>query len=115
LQIKNIDMPLVDLTSIAPKEIVPGYSARFIHTEHMTFSYLDVKAGSALKEHSHPHEQVAHVLEGTFQLTLAGEPIQFGPGEVIVIPSNVPHSGLAISDCKLLDVFSPVREDYRAL
>lgn len=108
-------MPLVDLSSITPKEIVPGYRARFIHTENMTFSYLDVKAGSALKEHAHPHEQVAHVLEGRFQLTLAGEPIEFGPGEVIVIPSNVPHSGLAITDCVLLDVFHPVREDYRAL
>lgn len=108
-------MPLVDLANIAPKEIVPGYSARFIHTNNMTFSYLDVKAGAALKEHSHPHEQVAHVLEGRFQLTLDGEPIQFGPGEVIVIPSHMPHAGLAITDCKLLDVFYPVREDYRAL
>ena len=108
-------MPLIDLDSIAPKEIVPGYRARFIHTEHMTFSYLDVAAGAALKEHQHPHEQVAHVLEGRFQLTLAGEPIEFGPGEVIVIPSNTLHAGLAITDCKLLDVFYPVREDYRAL
>lgn len=108
-------MPLVELASINPKEIVPGYSARFIHTENMTFSYLDVKAGAALKEHSHPHEQVAHVLEGEFELTLDGEPIRFKPGQVIVIPSNVPHSGLAITDCTLLDVFYPVREDYRAL
>lgn len=107
-------MPLIDLSNIAPREIVPGYSARFIHTENMTFSYLDVKAGASLKEHSHPHEQVAHVLAGRFQPTLNGEPIEFGPGEVIVIPSNVPHSGLAITDCTLLDVFYPVREDYRA-
>jgi quercetin dioxygenase-like cupin family protein len=108
-------MPLVELNTIPVKEIVPGYAARFIHTEQMTFSYLDVRAGAALKEHSHPHEQVAHVLEGEFELTLAGEPIRFGPGQVIVIPSNVPHSGLAITDCKLLDVFCPVREDYRVL
>ena len=67
-------MPLVDLATITPKEIVPGYSARFIHTENMTFSYLDVKAVAALKEHEHPHEQVAHVLEGEFELTLDGEP-----------------------------------------
>jgi quercetin dioxygenase-like cupin family protein len=108
-------MPLINLSSIPPKDICPGYSARFIHTDSMTFSYLDVKAGASLPEHSHPHEQVAHVLEGEFQLTLDGEPIRFGPGQVIVIPSNVKHSGLAITDCTLLDVFQPVREDYRIL
>ncbi|NCI46877.1 cupin domain-containing protein [Sediminibacterium soli] len=108
-------MPKINLHSITPKEICPGYAARFIHTDNMTFSYLDVKAGASLPEHSHPHEQVAHVLEGEFQLTVDGEPLRFGPGTVIVIPSHIRHSGLAITDCKLLDVFSPVREDYREL
>lgn len=108
-------MAKVILASIQPREVVQGYMARFVHTPNMTFSYLDVKAGAALPEHAHPHEQVAHVLQGEFQLTLAGEPIRFGPGEIVVIPSNVPHSGLAITDCVLLDVFNPVREDYKAL
>lgn len=108
-------MAKVILDSIQPREVVPGYMARFVHTPNMTFSYLEVKAGAALPEHSHPHEQVAHVLQGEFQLTLAGEPIRIVPGEIVVIPSNVPHSGLAITDCVLLDVFNPVREDYKAL
>ncbi|MEP6710917.1 MAG: cupin domain-containing protein [Ferruginibacter sp.] len=108
-------MPKIDLSTITPKEIVPGYPARFVHTQNMTLAYLEVKAGAVLKEHSHPNEQVSHVLEGTFQLTLAGEPIVFEEGTIIVIPSNVPHSGLAITDCKLMDVFSPAREDYKAL
>ena len=81
----------------------------------MTFSYLDVKAGAALPEHSHPHEQVAHVLEGEFQLTVEGVPYRLVPGIVFVIPSDTRHSGLAITDSKLMDVFNPVREDYRAL
>ncbi|SJZ49662.1 cupin domain-containing protein [Sediminibacterium ginsengisoli] len=108
-------MPVFDLSGIAVKEIVPGYAARFIHTESMTLSYLDVAAGAMLPEHSHPHEQVSHVLEGEFELTLDGVPVRFGPGSVVVIPSGVRHSGLAVTDCKLMDVFNPVREDYRAL
>ncbi len=78
----------------------------------MTFAYWNIKSGSELPEHSHVHEQVANVTEGTFELTIAGETKSVGPGEVTVIPSNVVHSGVAITDCKILDVFCPVREDY---
>ena len=108
-------MPRIEIDSIQPIEMIPGYHARFIHTDKMTLSYLDVEAGAALKEHSHPHEQISTVIEGEFQLTVDGEKINFGPGSVIVIPSNTKHSGLALTDCKLLDVFTPAREDYRAL
>lgn len=108
-------MLVIELDSILPKTIVAGYDARFIHTSGMTFSYLDVKAGASLPAHAHIHEQVSHVLEGKFQLTIEGEPIVFGPGTVVVIPSNAIHSGVAITDCKILDVFNPVREDYRNL
>jgi len=108
-------MSKIDVSAIKPIGLSPGYSARFIHTEHMTFSFLDVKAGSASPEHSHSQEQVAMLSEGEFELTIEGKPIRFGPGSVIVIPSNVRHSGLAITDCKLMDVFTPVREDFKAM
>ena len=91
----------------------PGYTGRFIHTENMTFAFWEVKAGSRVPEHSHIHEQVAHIIEGTFELTVDGNPLLLEPGKVAVIPSNVKHSGLAITDCVLIDVFSPVREDYK--
>jgi len=108
-------MPKIELSSIKPKELIAGYLARFIHTPNMSFSFVDVTAGKTLPEHAHTNEQVSIMLEGEFELTLNGEPIRFGPGEVIVIPSNVKHSGLAITDCKILDVFCPVREDYKAM
>jgi quercetin dioxygenase-like cupin family protein len=108
-------MPVFDLATIASKDLVPGYPAKLIHTENMTLSFLEVKAGCTLPEHSHFHEQISIVMEGEFQLTIDGEPIRFGPGKIVLIPSNAKHSGLAITDCKLMDVFNPVREDYRAL
>ena len=106
-------MAVIELNTIPPKEIAKGYAARFIHTNTMTFSYLDVKAGSVIAAHSHMHEQVSHILEGVFQLTIDDEPIVFQRGTVVTIPSNAVHSGLAITDCKIIDVFSPVREDYK--
>lgn len=106
-------MPLHQLKDVPSKEMFPGFTGRFIHTETMTFAYWDVKAGSTVPEHSHMHEQVAHLLEGEFTLTVDGVPFELTTGNAAVIPSNIKHSGIAVTDCKLLDVFCPVREDYR--
>ncbi len=108
-------MPLINLHNIAPKEIAKGYFAKLIHTEKMTFSFVTVKAGKVLPEHKHPHEQVSIIQTGLFQLTLEGNPIQFKEGELVIIPSNTLHSGLAITDCQILDVFAPAREDYKTI
>ncbi len=102
-----------NLNDIAEREIVPGYRARFVHAEKMTLAYWEVEAGAALPEHSHPHEQIANVLEGEFELTVAGESRILVPGQVAVIPGDVPHSGRAVTDCRLIDAFQPAREDYR--
>ena len=102
-----------NLDGIKEREIVPGYRARFIHSENMTLAYWEVEAGASLPEHSHPHEQIANVLEGEFELTVAGESRVLVPGQVAVIPGNVPHSGQAVTACRLLDAFQPAREDYR--
>jgi len=104
---------MIEIEKIEPREIVKGYRARFIHTENTTLAFWDVDAGAILPSHSHPHEQSSQVLEGTFELNVAGETMICEKGFVVVIPSGTVHQGRAITDCKLLDVFSPVREDYK--
>lgn len=107
-------MPFLNLSEIDQKELLPGFNVRFVHTENMTLAYWEIKAGSVLPEHNHFQEQVAaQVLSGEFELTLEGETKILKQGDLAVIPSNAVHSGRAITDCELLDVFSPVREDYR--
>ena len=102
----------IQLDSVAGREIVPGYTAQFIHSKTMTVAYWDIKAGHSLPAHSHVHEQIVNMLEGEFELTVAGNPLRLVPGDVVVLHSNVEHAGRAITDCRILDVFQPVREDY---
>jgi quercetin dioxygenase-like cupin family protein len=106
-------MSFLDISDVPEKEIVPGYRARFVHSESMSLAYWEVDHGAGLPEHSHPHEQVANVLEGKFELTVGGETRVLEPGQVAVIPSGVPHGGKALTSCRLLDVFHPTRDDYR--
>lgn len=93
--------------------MVPGFHARFIHSPSMTFAYWDIEAGSSLPDHAHEHEQVLNLLEGRFEVTVDGEKEVLEPGSIVVLPSQIPHSGKAITNCRILDVFHPVREDYR--
>ncbi len=95
------------------REMLPGLRVKFVHTGNMTFSYWNIDAGAVLPEHSHPHEQVANMLEGEFELTVNGEAKTMRPGDVCIIEPNALHSGRAVTDCRVLDVFHPVREDYR--
>lgn len=103
----------IDVSKIEQKEIIKGFKARFIHTANTTLAFWEVEKGAAIPLHSHIHEQTTQVLEGKFELTIGDETKTYENGFVAVIPSNVIHGGVALTDCKLFDVFSPVREDYK--
>lgn len=106
-------MTFINLSELEEKELVPGFQVRFVHSENMTFAYWTIDPGAGMPDHAHPHEQVYNLTEGEFELTVGGETKIMKPGQVAVIPGNVPHSGKAITRCKVIDVFYPVREDYR--
>lgn len=105
-------MNLIAVDHMPEREAFPGFFGRFIRSERMTFVYWRIPAGTPLPEHAHPHEQVAHGLDGQFEFVIGGEKQVLGPGCVAIVPPNVPHSGRALTDCSILDVFSPIREDY---
>jgi quercetin dioxygenase-like cupin family protein len=106
-------MSFIDLDKINKKEIAPGFEGKFIHTDNMTVIYWNIQAGSQLPEHSHHNEQIMTIIEGEFVLTSEGETRNIKPGDVAIFPSNVKHSGKALTDCYIMDVFYPVREDYK--
>jgi len=106
-------MPFVSLDDLDPSEEIPGFLGHFVHGENMTMARWDVEAGAAFPEHSHPHEQISIVVSGTFELTMDGKTRVLGDGRMAVIPPNTTHSGTARTDCEIIDVFSPVRDDYQ--
>jgi quercetin dioxygenase-like cupin family protein len=106
---------MINILSLEQKEIIKGYKARFIHTNNTTLVFWEVEKGAVMPMHSHSQEQTTQVMEGKFELMIGDDTRIYEKGSLAVIPSNVKHGGIALNDCKLFDVFSPVREDYKNL
>lgn len=106
-------MPTIELQELSVKEIAPNFFAKLIHTENLTFSFVEAKAGSILQEHWHINEQCSYVLEGEIKMTIGDETVILDKHKFGVIPSNTKHSAIVLKDCKILDVFYPTREAYK--
>jgi quercetin dioxygenase-like cupin family protein len=106
-------MGLVKIDELAELQLAPGIRARAVTAGSVTVLHARVDAGAVLPEHSHHNEQVVNVLEGELELKVNGVTHSLVPGKVMVLEPNVPHSGRAVSDCYVVDVFHPVREDFR--
>lgn len=85
------------------------------HSDHLTFGHITFEEGAILPEHQHINEQWTHVLEGQLKFSMEGETVVLTPGMAAYIPSNVPHSAIALTSCKVIDCFLPVREDFKTL
>ena len=101
------------LDDIHAKEIRPGFFGKMIHGDKSTLAFWEIKKGSVLDEHYHFHEQITHLLEGKMLMIIGDKEYLLTPGTVHVIPSNMPHSAIALEDCKVIDSFSPARDDYK--
>ncbi len=63
--------------------------------------------------HQHIHEQITYIVEGELEMMLGNEKHVLTAGMIHVIPSNLQHGAVALTDCMVLDFFSPARDDYR--
>lgn len=71
-----------------------------------------LKKDGVVPTHQHENEQISYVLEGTLAFEIEGKTITLQPGGVLVIPSNIPHSAVALTDSLSLDIFTPPRQDW---
>ena len=85
---------------------------RALHTEHATVARFELGQDAVVGRHAHPNEQISTVLKGALRLEFDDRHVVVRPGEVIVIPPDVPHAATALEDTVVLDFFSPRREDW---
>jgi unsaturated pyranuronate lyase len=94
--------------------IFPGVTIRTAAAERMMLSLVDLAPRSVVEEHAHPHEQVGMVISGRAVFVIGGEEKTLGPGDLYRIPGNVRHKVRALEEpVQALDIFTPVREEYR--
>jgi quercetin dioxygenase-like cupin family protein len=109
-------MPFVDLANIPPLQILPGCRIRTPYGRNVMLSYLEMDEGAVVPLHHHPHEQAGMLLKGRMELTIGDETRTVEAGSMFIIPPDTPHKALAVGGpAVVLDVFSPVREDYAAM
>jgi len=101
------------VNDIPISELRPGFFGKFIHGDKGTVTLWNIKKGSVLETHQHMHEQITYVLDGELEMIIGNEKYLFTAGMTHVIPSNLPHSAIALTDVKVIDFFSPARDDYR--
>lgn len=110
-----LQTPFRYFDDIATCEIAPGFFSKLIHTENNTINFITVKAGCSVPLHQHIHRQSSFVIDGEFKMTVDGQTQILTQASFVIIEPNILHGGIAITDCKLIDIFDPVREDYKKL
>jgi quercetin dioxygenase-like cupin family protein len=105
-------MPYIDFKTRKKVKIWDGITATLHHSKQATFAHVTLEKGIDLPVHNHIHEQWTHVIEGELLFDINGEKKLLTPGMAAFIPSNLPHSANAITECKVIDCFLPVRQDF---
>ena len=108
-------MPVIHSKDLPRVTLREGISGAFVHSDQLTTGYITLEPGAHLPSHAHPHEQWSHLIEGELEFVLDGESFHLTCGMSVYIPSEAIHSATAITRCKVIDTFCPVREDYRVL
>ena len=105
---------VVKLTGLDGRELAPGVRMRPLFGIGVMLNLLDFEPHARVPEHHHPHEQLGLVIDGALTLRIDAVDHLLGPGDGYAIEGDVPHAAWTDErGCRVLDVFHPVREDYR--
>ena len=97
------------------KEVMSDLITRRIITgDKAMVAQVFIAKGAVVPEHRHESEQITYIMEGALKFELEGREVVVSKGQVLRIPSNVPHRAVALEDTLDLDIFSPIRHDWLA-
>ncbi len=105
-------MQLLAWDSVKKEDMNPKMWRKVITGERAMMAQISLTRGAIVPTHQHESEQLSYIMEGALKFELEGKEIVVRKGEVLVIPSNVPHSAVALEDMFGIDVFSPIRVDW---
>jgi quercetin dioxygenase-like cupin family protein len=97
------------------EELKPGLGRRLISTERMMLAHVYLEQGCVVPKHAHENEQLTYILEGMLRFWLGedeSEIVDVSAGEVLHIPSNLPHKAEAMQNTLDVDIFCPPRQDW---
>ncbi|MBS1253306.1 MAG: hypothetical protein MAG451_02355 [Anaerolineales bacterium] len=108
------DPAIVGVAEVEPVEMMRGVLRRTLATgERTMMAHVTLRKGATVPNHQHPHEQVGYVVGGRIRMTIGEHAHELEMGQSYFIPGNVEHEATAVTDCVVLDIFSPPREEYR--
>ena len=97
---------------MAREQMNDGLVRQYITADRVTVARLEMKRGGVVGKHAHENEQVSFVVSGALKFTIEGRDIVVKAGELLQIPSDVPHEVEVLEDSVAIDVFCPIRQDW---
>jgi len=107
-----LKMPLYRLGSIEGEAVNELTTRKYINGERVTIAHFTFKKGARVRRHSHINEQFSIVLTGRLRFRVGDEEYVANDGDVVYIPPNVEHEVEVLEDSIIIDVYSPIREDW---
>ena len=97
---------------VPSEPVATGIQRKYITGDGITVARFELKRGGVVPRHAHESEQITQVLTGALKFVLEGREIVLREGDVLQIPGWIEHEVEVLQDSSVIDVFSPVRQDW---
>jgi quercetin dioxygenase-like cupin family protein len=105
-------MKVFDLNALQPQNVSGLYQRTLAQGQNLSVARLNVRKGAITQPHSHKHEEIIVLLQGSWAFHFPGKDVTLQPNQVLTIAPGVEHSSEVLEDVVAIDVCTPTREDW---